>query len=220
VNSHRAAKKHAVISVSLSEWLGGSTFLRLIIERNSSMRTISTLFILCFVLTHFGFAQEAKQPPKTKVESFDAKTGVVVIRGFSVVDKVKGNYSTSVTVEAKEWIDASSGKREYGISIEVRESEREKRSSYIDYDEIESLLKGIGYISKIDSKITKLNEFQADYKTKGEFEISTFSSDGKIAAAVKSGSIYSASAYFDFEDIEKIKTAIDKAKKVLDSIKQ
>ena len=95
-----------------------------------------------------------------------------------------------------------------------------KHSSYIDYDEIESLLKGISYISKIDSKITKLSEFQADYKTKGEFEISTFSSNGKISAAVQSGSIYSASAYYDYEDIEKIKLTIEKAKQTLDSIKQ
>ena len=99
------------------------------------------------------------------------------------------------------------------------ESERTKHTSYIDYDEIESLLKGIEYISKIDSKITKLTQFQADYKTKGELEVSTYSNDGKVSAAVGSGTIYPARAYFDFEDIQKIKSALDNAKKTLDSIK-
>ena len=87
------------------------------------MKTFSTFCTISFFLYTFTFAQEAKQPPKTKVESFDAKTGVVVIRGFSIIDKIKGNYGTSITIEAKEWTDASNGKKEYGISIQVFEDE-------------------------------------------------------------------------------------------------
>jgi len=165
----------------------------------------------------------AQKEPKTKIEAFEAKTGAVIIRGFSTVGSVRGLYSTSASVQSREFTDASSGKKEYGIFITVKESSRYERedSSYIDYDEIESLMKGIDYISKIESSVTKLDRFQADYTTRGDFTISTFSdSSGKIQAALKSGRYAGASAYLSLDDLAQFKSLIQQAKAKIDSIRQ
>jgi hypothetical protein len=157
---------------------------------------------------------------KTKLELFQARTGVVIIRGFSRIGTIEGQYG-SASVESKEFADASSGKKEYGITIEVVSAGDLKRdnTSYVDYDEIESLLKGIDYISKIQGSITKLADFQADYRTIGDLEISTFSMRGKTMAAVSSGSIGQAGAYFELSKLAELRDLIVKAKSTLDSIK-
>ncbi len=137
------------------------------------MRALLPL-VLAAVVTSQALAQDKAAPvpkePKTKIEIFDAKTGAVIVHGFSTIGTVRGRFGTSATVECKEFTDASSGKKEYGITITVKDTSEYKREhvSYIDYDEIDSLTKGIDYITKVDKTATKLDDFQADYKTKGE----------------------------------------------------
>ncbi len=68
-------------------------------------------------------------------------------------------------------------------------------TSFIDYDEIDSLIQGIDYISNVKPDVTEFENFQADYSTKGDLEISTFSSNDKLMAAVSSGNIGRVTAY-------------------------
>lgn len=186
-------------------------------------RTLILAISLLFLSIAASAQQPADQPReiKTKLEAFQAKTGVVIIRGFSEIGWVEGMYSTSVTVECKEFTDASSGKKEYGMTIEVKGSGRleRKNTSYVDYDEIESLIKGIDYIAKIDSSVTQLKSFQADYKTKGDLSFSTFSSKGEVLFAVESGRIGAATAYFSLSNLPTVRNLLVSAKAKLDSIK-
>jgi hypothetical protein len=104
----------------------------------------------------------------------------------------------------------------------VKETSRLERdnTSYIDYDEIPALLKGIDYIAKINKSVTKLDNFQADYKTKGDLRIATFSRDSEeIMVAVTSGTIGSTSVYLKIADLENVRELIASAKSRLDAIK-
>jgi hypothetical protein len=106
--------------------------------------------------------------------------------------------------------------------IEVKESGRLERSdrSFIDYDEIDSLLKGIDYISKITSKATMLQRFEAIYKTKGNLTVVLFSGDlGKTQAAVRSGYIGPVNAFISVDKLAELRGLIIEAKQKLDSIK-
>lgn len=182
------------------------------------------LFIL-FVAPISLHAQNLKDKvpsPKTKLEEFSARTGVVIIRGFEEIGSAFGLYSTSIKVEAKEFVNVSTGKREYGITIEVKKEDGrydKESTSYIDYDEIESLINGIDYIAKVDKSKTKFSNFQADYNTKGDFKISTFSTAGKIMVAVSSGHIGSVSAYYNLSSLTEIRALVDKAKAKIDTLK-
>jgi len=170
-------------------------------------------------------AQEGKAQlaePKTKLEAFQAKSGTVIIRGFSDVGSVQGQLSTSVEVDCKEFTDASSDKKEYGITVTVKSRSRIEResTSFIDYDDIDSLLKGIAYIAKIDKTTTKLAAFQADYKTRGDLIISSFSNQGRVEAAIQSGRFGGASAFLSLSDLENFAKLITQAKATLDEIRK
>ena len=186
-------------------------------------RIRSVLCLVLFTLILFtGYAQESTETNKTKLEQFSTKTGVVLVRGFHKIGSTTGLYSTSVNVQSKEFINVSDETREYGITVEsFKEDGRYDKShtSFIDYDEIDSLIEGINYISSLKSDVTKLKDFQADYKTRSNLEISTFSSGRKILAAVTSGTIGGVTAYFNLTDLEKVKLLIIKAKEKIDSIR-
>ena len=194
------------------------------------MKKISCLLLLLFFFVSplSLNAQNLKDQvpsPKTKLEEFSARTGVVIIRGFEGIGSIQGLYSTSINVEAKEFVNVSTGTREYGITIEVKKEDGKydkKNTSYIDYDEIESLISGIDYIAKVDKSSTKFSNFQADYNTKGDFKISTFSSPSsldKIMVAVSSGHFGGVTAYFKISSLAEIKIIIEKAKTRIDTLK-
>ena len=82
------------------------------------------LLILIGTIASQVFAQNQKadssaKEPKTKLEAFEAQTGVVIIRVFSTAGTVKGKLGTRILIECREFTEASSGKSEYGIAIGV-----------------------------------------------------------------------------------------------------
>ena len=183
--------------------------------------TLATIGLLANVANAQNLKDSIPQA-KTKLEQFSAKTGVVFIRGFQKIGSAQGLYNTSVNIESKEFTNVSDGTKQYGITIEAfKEDGRydKKHTSFIDYDEINSLIKGVDYISKVKPDVTKFENFQADYRTKGDFKISTFSSGNRIMVAVSSGNIGRVAAYFNIEDLATIKALILKAKESIEAIK-
>lgn len=160
-------------------------------------------------------ARAADETPKTKLEAFSAQTDSVLIKGYTEAGRI--NAVGSVSVISMEFTDATSGRKQSGVLIEVQP---DKVTSFIDYDEIDSLLKGIDYISKVTNAVTKLGQFEASYRTKGNFSITTYSSKGgKISAVVSSGYIRSASAYLSLKELKELRGLVVQAKQKLDEAK-
>jgi hypothetical protein len=165
-------------------------------------------------------AQQKSEEAQTRVEIFQAKTGAVLIKNYSEIGSISGLGGT-VTITSYEFADAQTGRKEYGLGIEAKESgrlEREARS-YVDYDEISSLIAGIDYISRVDGSQSKLKNFEAHYKTKGELDVTVFSGRGHIEAAVSVGRFGAVSVFLQLDTLQKFRQAIIEAKAALDAAK-
>ncbi|MBI5451343.1 MAG: hypothetical protein HY940_08300 [Gammaproteobacteria bacterium] len=184
------------------------------------MRRTALLAALCFGYCALAFAEKPadQAAPKTKLEAFESQTGNVIVRGFSRIAVIPGEYG-AVTVESKEFTNAGTGRKEYGVTLEVQRSAERKNTSFIDYDEIDALLAGIDYISKLDRTATRFDNFQADYRTKGDLEFSIFSEDNDVMLAVSSGTIGKVTAYFKVKTLARIRQAIADAKTKIDGLK-
>lgn len=168
-------------------------------------------------------AQTAKPSPSaeetTKLEKFQGRTGAVIIKGFTRMGSMTGT-GGSVEVSSMDFTDAQTGRKEQGVLIEVTESGRLSRSgrSYIDYDEIDSLLKGIDYIAKIQPSVTKQSNFEAIYRTRGDFSVTTFNENkGDISVAISSGRIGKVDMYLPLADLPSFRDLIVQAKTKLDA---
>ena len=197
--------------------------------KESAMKNLVSLtfVILCFVGSLCPASGqetiETELEPRTKLEAFQARMGVVIVKGFSRIGLAAGLEGTSIEVESREFRDVGSNSKEYGITIEVREAGNTARRSlsYIDYDEIEPLLKGLEYLNKIDSSVTQLTRFEADYRTRGDLLVSASSSRGGIITlAISGGVVRRTTSLFRLEDLKVIKGLIIEAKNQLDAIQQ
>ena len=182
--------------------------------------TIGSLVAILCVGSAFAQDQaEQRKAPATKLEAFQSRTGVVLIRGYSTVGTLRA-LGGEVTVDAREFRDGSNpnSPRATGISITVREAGRLERenTSYIDLDEIDSLLKGIEYISKVNKDVTKLALFEVDYRTKGDLRITVFNNaKGDVSASVSSGTFGRTNAFINLANLEKLRELIATAKSKL-----
>lgn len=168
-----------------------------------------------------GAAKPALEESKTKLEQFQAKTGSVIIMGFSQVGSVSGGMG-SISVETREFTDAATGAKQFGAYIAVSESGQYKKdaASFIDLEEIDSLVKGIEYIAGLTTAVTKLGSFQAEYRTVGDLMVSTYSdSKGEVQAAVKSGRYGQATAYIKRNDLARFRELLLSAQAKLSALK-
>jgi hypothetical protein len=158
--------------------------LNLAAVRRSAVVCVISIMLICPAVS---VAQDQAAPtkvPATKLEAFQSRTGVIVIRGYSTVGTIRA-MGREVSVDAREFRDGSNpnSPNATGISITIKETgglEREN-TSYIDSDEIDSLVRGIEYISKVGKDVTKLDSFEVDYRTKGDLRITVFNNpNGEI----------------------------------------
>src|ERR1043165_558019 len=102
---------------------------------------------------------------KTEIGVFEARTGSIIIKGFEPMGTVVAG-ATTVFVGCKESIDVGTGKTVYGIVVALGTTPADRDRTFVDYDELDSLLNSISYFIKIDYDITTLSSFEATYSTK------------------------------------------------------
>jgi hypothetical protein len=175
---------------------------------------VTVVLALMFTSMAYGQDQAETQKPATKLEAFQARTGIVVVRGFTTVGSIRG--MGTVTVDARDIRDASNPKtRITGVSITVKELGRLERenTAFIDSDEIDSLLAGLDYVSKATKDVTPLKNFEAEYRTKGDLRITVFNnSSGELSAAVSAGRIGKTSVHIKLPQIFELRQFILEAK--------
>jgi len=159
--------------------------------------------------------------PRTKLEELESRYERVVTKGFT-------RYTTlimrdvEVRLDAVEMKDTANATRALGFVIALRElgdKPRENRS-FIDYEEIDRLIKGMEAASKVNETITKLAGFEARYRTLGDLEINVFRQTRTgTAASLTSGICDRVIALMTLDDLDKLRGYLIEAKGRLDEIR-
>jgi hypothetical protein len=177
------------------------------------MKRLYLLYILTLPLLVMTLHGQEPEPakPATKLEVFQAKTGVLIVRGYTTIGTISG-MGGNITVDAREFKDAGNpALRSTGVSIAVKESGRLEREStaFIDSDEIQSLLSGIDYIAKATPDVTSLSNFEVEYRTKGDFRVTVFNdSSGHLSVVVSAGRIGKVSTYLSLQELQELRNLI------------
>ena len=163
--------------------------------------------------------------PRNKLEDFDGRFETLLVRGRHVVGTVRGQNGFA-RVEATEIRDSATGETAAGAVITVvagggppvSSGAPEDIRSFVDYDEIDALLKAMDAAAKASESITRLSHFEVRYRTKGDFEIMVFKQleNNTVAAAVEGGFFDRSRLYLSIDDLVKMRWMIAQAKERLD----
>jgi hypothetical protein len=159
--------------------------------------------------------------PRTKLEAIEWRYESVLVKGFSQIATLNAR-GADVRVDAVELKDAAASTRALGIVIALRETSdapRENRA-FIDYDEIERLLRAMDSIARVNETVTKLASFEARYRTLGDLEIVVFRQGRSgTAASLSSGICDRVTGLLTLDELDRLKAHIVEAKARLDDIK-
>ena len=159
--------------------------------------------------------------PRTKLEAIDTQYESVLIKGFTQVASFNAR-GGDVRVDALELKEAGSPTRALGIVIAVREQGERPRDnrSFVDYEEIQSLVRAIESIARVNETVTKLTGFEARYRTRGDLEINVFrQSRSGTSASLTSGICEKTTVLLTLDELERLKGIILEAKTRLDEIR-
>jgi len=115
------------------------------------------LMFAALMLYAFSQVQAVDDAQKTKLEKFQSQTGTVKIKGYTKIGNLRGGGVFSLS--ALEISHLGNEQKQSGVVIKIVKHGR-NASSFIDYDEIDSLLKGIDYMLEATASVTKLDNFE------------------------------------------------------------
>jgi hypothetical protein len=171
---------------------------------NFNWRTdMKTVCLLCALALTFSFAvtaaaQQQRRPtipfvndqtdkPLTDLELFQDTYGATLLKGFTELPRVRGT-AGSVQVTVVEFRNTANNTRVKGVAVDVTTAQNEKARSFIEYAELDALIRGVTFISKVDKGMSSLQSLEAVFTTKGEFSISDFFNwQGESRVAVTAG---------------------------------
>ena len=172
--------------------------------------------ILIFILFFSAvlFSQE-----KTELEKFSVKTGIVKIMGYTDIGIVAANperdYRDYVSFQVRILGTPNNPESTKGILIKVADFQSNAGRAFVDENEIDDLIAGIEYISAVTKDITRLANFEIDYSTLGDFEVTVYNkSDGSLGVSIQAGI---RSTRQSLDSLPKILEKIKEAKAILDS---
>jgi hypothetical protein len=159
--------------------------------------------------------------PRTKLEEIESRYERVITKGFTRYTSLIVR-DIEVRLDAVEMKDTANSTRALGFVIALRElgdKPRENRS-FIDYEEIDRLIKSMESVSKVNETMTKLASFEARYRTLGDLEIIVFrQTRSGTAASLSSGICDRVTALLTIDDLDKLRGYLIEAKARLDEIK-
>ncbi len=161
--------------------------------------------------------------PRTKLEAIDSRFEQVLIKGFTQVAtlNVRG---ADIRVDAVEIKDAKpGGDRVLGLVIALREqgeTPRENRA-FVDYEDIDPLLRALDSVTKVNESVSKLVGFEARYRTVGDLEVTVFrqSRVSGTAASLSAGICDRVTGLLTLDEMDRLRAHIVEAKARLDEIK-
>jgi hypothetical protein len=162
--------------------------------------------------------------PATKLEEYQDRIEAVIIRGFMSIGRIGGR-DGAVDVSALELKDTSDSTKVNGIMIAISETSQAQVEiqSFLDYDEIDPLIRGIDLVARADDQITKMPNFSATYRTRDDFSVIVFKQT-RSGLAVRlentglngSGGFEHASILITLDELNRLRGMILEAKQRLD----
>jgi hypothetical protein len=162
-------------------------------------------------------AQSTNAYPLTILETVENATGQLVVKGSAPSGDISLG-STTLTVVCKEDSLPSTGKKLYGILVDLKSSSMED-ATVVDYDEMDALLQSVNYVSRADGSVSSLPNFSAGYTTKAGLRISAYTNQRKGQIKfILHGSHYAKGIPLSPDQLSKIYDLLTQAKAQIDQL--
>lgn len=162
-------------------------------------------------------------PPQTNIEKATLVKDAVALKGYTDVGDVQADNGATIRVTAVQ-VNLNSDTL-LGVAISIRGANR-TAVSFVDYDELDALINALDTLGKLQPPVTTLANYQGDFRTKGNAQLSNIDENGGRVLVVRtvqildpSGQIIWSTATMRPARAGEIKQQLVSAKQLLEKIK-
>jgi hypothetical protein len=135
-----------------------------------------------------GLRAQTTNAPRTYFDAYFAVPNALLLRGMSTIGTLSAQITYPVEVRAERLQNAQNSNVVYAVCLRTRGS-GEVQVDYIDYDELDGLIRGVQMISQANNSVTPLDNFQAVYRTRSGLVVSKLSVGNKVVISMTSGDV-------------------------------
>lgn len=175
--------------------------------------------ILMLVAALASTITSAESTPPTRLEAFMVSKGLIVIKDYYEVGKIKAQYNDELTVKVLVFYElGKEAQKVKGISITLKNTEDYKSgTAFIDADEVPVLSRSIGSMINAAGQWKNLTReyTEVNFTTKDQCEVGFYQLGTEQKAYIYAGRAEPKGSFFEITSLAEIKTVIDKANQVL-----
>jgi hypothetical protein len=199
----------------------------MLVIRRKFMHSLKTVFtgIGAVLLAFPAIAQDtATNAPATVIENFEQQTDTVIVKSSNPIGTIIIG-SGVLSVRAKESNDVNHSQKIYGIAIGWNGGNSQPGNPFskgflvVDYDELDSFISGINYISNVTYDVTSMPTFEVSFTTRSGIRIIAHSDrrQGGINAFLQLADWQK--IQLNSDQLAQLKSLVSQAKSSLDAIK-
>jgi succinate dehydrogenase hydrophobic anchor subunit len=130
---------------------------------------------------------QSTNAPLTYFEAYSAVADAPLVKGMSSIGILNNQITYPVEVRAERLTNLQTTNTLYAVSLRTRVAARQLLVDYIDYDELDGIIRGIQWISQADHSASPMDNFEAIYRTRCGLTVYKVSNGGKYTIVMKSG---------------------------------
>ena len=128
--------------------------------------------------------------PRTYFETVNATPDTLLIKGSSIIGTVSGTYP--VEIRAERITNPQTTNTIYAVSLRTRFDQNTTQVDYIDYDELDALIRSVQYIGQATSTVTPMDNFETVFRTRCGLSIAKVGHGNKVVIAMTPGYVNAA----------------------------
>jgi hypothetical protein len=157
------------------------------------MKKILLLLTICLAAAVEGqpiTTVQVTNAPRTYFETVNATPDTLLIKGSSVIGTVSGTYP--VEIRAERVTNPQTTNTVYAVSLRTKFDQNATQVDYIDYDELDALIRSVQYIGQATSAVTPMDNFETVFRTRSGLSIAKVGRGNKVVIAMTPGYVNAA----------------------------
>ena len=155
--------------------------------------------------------------PRTYFDAFNVTRDALLVRGMSTIGTLNNQITYPVEIRAERLTNLQTTNSVYAVSLRTK-VDQQIQIDYIDYDELDALIRSVPTISQANNTITPMDNFEAVFRTRSGLSILKIVKGNKATITMTSGDVngvHNPMAPFVLDDLGRYLTA---AKAKLDAL--
>jgi hypothetical protein len=125
--------------------------------------------------------------PRTYFDAYKSAIDTPLVRGMSSIGSLTGQVAYPVEIRIERLNIQPSTNTSYAVAMRTRLARNVLQVDYIDYDELDGLLRGLQLISQSSHSSVPMDDFEVVYRLRSGLSVAKISNGNNIIIAIKCG---------------------------------